>query len=231
MNLNYELPAWAEEILPPAAEEKRYYSVPYDIGADGAWLSDSYVVVTNKKIYLLTKGSPAECFALTDCEEAAAEAKVGCGLLTVRYRGEKRFLVQYSGKYLARYAYIARGIRILCSGRTEKVESTEYEKICPNCGRAVPGTRYCPHCSKEGGFWHSFLTMAAPYRRKFLGIIVLMILAAVVTLLNPEVQKRLVDDVLTQHHGGIRMALVCLFIMFLLSVGIVVINVLKSYYS
>ena len=107
MNLNYELPAWAEEILPPAAEEKRYYSVPYDIGADGAWLPESYVVVTNKKIYLLSKGSPAECFALTDCEEAAAEAKVGCGLLTVRYRGEKRFLVQYSGKHLARYAYIA----------------------------------------------------------------------------------------------------------------------------
>ena len=230
MNLNYELPAWAEEKLPPVSEEKRYYSVPYDIGADGAWLSDSYLVVTQKKIYLLSEGSPAQCFALTDCEEAAAEANVGCGLLTIRYRGEKRFLVQYSGKHLARYAYIARGIRILCSGRTEKVESTEYEKICPNCGRAIPGTKYCPHCSKEGGFWHSFLAMAAPYHRKFLGIIVLMILAAVVTLLNPEVQKLLVDEVLTKHHGGIRMALVCLFIMFLLSVGIVLINVLKSYY-
>ena len=137
MNLNYELPAWAEEKLPPVSEEKRYYSVPYDIGADGAWLSDSYLVVTQKKIYLLSEGSPAQCFALTDCEEAAAEANVGCGLLTIRYRGEKRFLVQYSGKHLARYAYIARGIRILCSGRTEKVESTEYEKICPNCGRAI----------------------------------------------------------------------------------------------
>lgn len=120
MNLNYELPAWAEEKLPPVSEEKRYYSVPYDIGADGAWLSDSYLVVTQKKIYLLSEGSPAQCFALTDCEEAAAEANVGCGLLTIRYRGEKRFLVQYSGKHLARYAYIARGIRILCSGRTER---------------------------------------------------------------------------------------------------------------
>lgn len=120
MNLNYELPAWAEEKLPPVSEEKRYYSVPYDIGADGAWLSDSYLVVTQKKIYLLSEGSPAQCFALTDCEEAAAEANVGCGLLTIRYRGEKRFLVQYSGKHLARYAYIARRNPYLCSGRTEK---------------------------------------------------------------------------------------------------------------
>lgn len=61
MNLNYELPAWAEEKLPPVSEEKRYYSVPYDIGADGAWLSDSYLVVTQKKIYLLSEGSPAQC--------------------------------------------------------------------------------------------------------------------------------------------------------------------------
>ena len=73
MNLNYEMPAWAEEKLPPVSEEKRYYSVPYDIGADGVWLSDSYLVVTQKKIYLLSEGSPAQCFALADCEEAAAE--------------------------------------------------------------------------------------------------------------------------------------------------------------
>ena len=58
MNLNYEMPAWAEEKLPPVSEEKRYYSVPYDIGADGVWLSDSYLVVTQKKIYLLSEGSP-----------------------------------------------------------------------------------------------------------------------------------------------------------------------------
>lgn len=45
--------------------------------------------------------------------------------------------------------------------------------------------------------------MAAPYKRKFAGIIVLMILAAVVTLLNPEIQKHLVDDVLKRREGGI----------------------------
>lgn len=230
MNLNYKLPQWTEEILPPEDQEERYYAIPYDIGADGAWLSDSYLVVTHKALYVLSQGKLIERLSLSQCGEATAEPKIGCGILVLEYQGTRRFLVQYSGKHLSRYAYVARGIRILCSGRREKVESREYEKICPNCGRAIPGTRYCPHCSKEGGFWHSFLTMASPYRKKFFGIIVLMILAAVVTLLNPEVQKHLVDDVLTNHNGGIRAALICLAIMFLLSVGIVVINVLKSYY-
>lgn len=73
--------------------------------------------------------------------------------------------------------------------------------------------------------------MAAPYKRKFAGIIVLMILAAVVTLLNPEIQKHLVDDVLKRREGGISNRLLsALASCFLLSVGIVVINILKTYY-
>ena len=47
MNLNYKLPQWTEEILPPEDQEERYYAIPYDIGADGVWLSDSYLVVTH----------------------------------------------------------------------------------------------------------------------------------------------------------------------------------------
>ena len=62
MNLNYELPAWAEEKLPPVSEEKRYYSVPYDIGADGAWLSDSYLVVTQKKDLPAVRGKSGTMF-------------------------------------------------------------------------------------------------------------------------------------------------------------------------
>ena len=125
---------------------------------------------------------------------------------------------------------MARGINILISGRDEEVVSGEYEKICPDCGRAIPGTRYCPHCSREGGFWRTFLKLAVPYKRNFIGIIALMILAAVVTLLNPEVQKHLVDDVLTRGNGGMKVAFTCLGIMFALSVGIVIINILKSYF-
>ena len=52
--------------------------------------------------------------------------------------------------------------------------------------------------------------MSAPYKKDFVGIIILMILAAVVTLLNPEVQKHLVDDVLAKGDGGMGVAFICL---------------------
>lgn len=230
MILTFKLPERAKRCIKLTEGERIYYAVPYDIAEDGMWLENSFFAVTNRYLYVIREGELQEKLAITDCRKVKAEPKVGGGLLVLEHKGILRHMVHYSAKHLTRYAYIARGINILISGRNEEVVSTEYEKICKNCGRAIPGTGYCPHCSKEGGFWRTFLKMAAPYKHKFTGIIVLMILAAVVTLLNPEIQKHLVDDVLKKGNGGVGIALVCLSVMFLLSIGIVVINILKSYY-
>lgn len=230
MILKYELPREAASCIRLEQGERIYYAVPFDVAEDGSFLPDSYLVVTTKHLWVISRGKLLEQLRLSDCRHVKAEANIGCGLLVLEHKGISRHIVQYSAKHLSRYAYVARGINILSSGRDEEVESSEYEKICPECGRAIPGTRYCPYCSKEGGFWRTFLKLAAPYRKDFAGIIVLMILAAVVTLLNPEVQKHLVDDVLTKGSGGMGVAFTCLGIMFGLSVGIVIINILKSYF-
>ncbi len=129
--------------------------------------------------------------------------------------------------YIFRYAYIARGLNILISGRYEEVESSEYEKICPKCGRVIPGTKQCPKCSKEGGFISVFLKMAKPYKKDFLGVFFIMVLVAVTTLLNPEIQKHLINDVLKEG-GSLKSALIFLSIMFSLSVTIVILNIMKS---
>lgn len=230
MILKYNLPKEAASCIHMEQGERIYYAVPYDVAEGGLFLPDSYLVVTTRNLWVISGGRLQEQFRLSDCRHAKAEAKIGCGLLVLEYKGVTRYVVQYSARHLSRYAYVARGINILISGRDEEVVSGEYEKICPDCGRAIPGTRYCPHCSKEGGFWRTFFKLAAPYRKNFAGIIMLMILASVVTLLNPEVQKHLVDDVLTKGNGGMSVALICLAIMFGLSVGIVIINILKSYF-
>lgn len=230
MILKYDLPEEAASCVQLEQGERIYYAVPYDVGPGHSWLPDSYLVVSTGHLWILSGGKLLERIKLSECRNVRAEAKIGCGLLVLEQNGVPRHIVQYSAKHLSRYAYVARGINILISGRTEEVVSSEYEKICPNCGRAIPGTRYCPHCSKEGGFWRSFLKMSAPYKKDFVGIIILMILASVVTLLNPEVQKHLVDDVLTEGNGGMGVAFTCLGIMFALSVGIVIVNILKSYY-
>lgn len=226
MILKYELPEVIEGKVELRGDERIYYAVPVDIDRFGGFSNDSFLVVTTTRI-LIFRGDEKEEFLIKDCKDVNAEPGIGGGLLTVKYNGTDRILVHYSAKHMSRYAYIARGINILASGRDEEVISTEYEKICPVCGHVIPGTKQCPKCTKEGGFISLFLKMGKPYKKEFAGVFLLMILVAVTTLLNPEIQKHLINDVLREG-GRLRDALVFLGIMFMLSVSIVVINILKS---
>lgn len=229
MILKYDLPREVTEALALAGDEKLYYAVPYDIDGNGNWKQDGYVLVTTARIVVYSK-EEVKNIPIADCSAAKTEACIGGGILILTHAGVEECLVHYSAKHMSRYAYIARGINILISGRFEEVESNEYEKICPKCHKAIPGTRECPHCSKTGGFLRSFLRLLAPYKLRVFGISLLMIGAAVVTLLNPAVQRYLIDDVLRTSAGDIKTAYLCLGAMFFLSVSIVVINILKSYY-
>ncbi|MCR5796948.1 MAG: ABC transporter ATP-binding protein/permease, partial [Eubacterium sp.] len=230
MILKYDLDNSIIDALKLREGEEIYYAVKYDISHDKKWLANSYVVVTAARVVIIEEGKLARELDISGIKYAKSEPQIGCGVLVVNDGKEDLALVQFSASHLARYAYIARGINILASGRTEKVVSTEYEKICPKCGRAIPGMKECPSCSKESGFWKNFLNLCKPYSRSFGRIIFLMIMASVVTLLNPEVQKYLVDDVLKSEGSRLQTAMICLGIMFLLSISIVIINVLKQYF-
>ena len=226
MILKYDLPARMEEQIELRDDERIYYTVPIDIDRFGSWSNDSFFVVTTSRVFIF-RGDEKEEFLIKDFEDATAEPGIGGGILTVKYKGIDKVLVHYSAKHMSRYAYIARGLNILISGRFEEVISTEYEKICPVCGRVIPGTKQCPKCSKQGGFLSVFLKMAKPYKKEFLGVFFIMVLVAVTTLLNPEIQKHLINDVLREG-GRLRDALVLLMIMFSLSVAVVILNILKS---
>ncbi|MBP5607196.1 MAG: ABC transporter ATP-binding protein, partial [Lachnospiraceae bacterium] len=227
MILKYTIPQRVNDLISLRADERIYYAVPFDISREAAYTDDSYLVVTTQRVLVFTQGELSGSYDIKDISAARAVPRVGGGFLTVTSGEQERILVHYSAKHLSRYAYIARGINILVSGRFEEVESREYERTCPVCGRAIPGTRNCPKCSKEGGFLKSFVKMAGPYKKNFFGIFILMILAAITTLLNPEIQKHLINDVL-KGNGGMKKALFFIMMMFSLSVGIVIVNVLKS---
>lgn len=226
MNLKFELNDSIKARLKLREGEKIYYSIPVDIDDDGNWTDDSFLVVTTLRVFTFISGKETS-YEIKELQKALAEAGVGGGILVLRKDGEDMLAAHYSSKHLSRYAYIARGINILISGRYEEVISTEYEKICPHCGRVIPGTKTCPKCSGNGGFFKILKKTVAPYRKDLVFISFLMVSVAVTTLLNPEVQKRLINNVL-KINGSYKTALVYLALMFVLSVAIVVINILKS---
>lgn len=233
MILKYELSGENLALLHLAVDEEICYAIPYDIAEDGSLLGNSYVVVTKKRLLLLEEGKCKKEYKLADCEKIASEPQIDCGLLLITTGGEEWAAARFSARHLARFSYVARGCMILLSGSDHLVVSEEYEKICPKCHRALPGTKECPYCSKKGGgFLKEFLSMLSPYKKQLAAIFSIMLLAAIVTLLNPEIQKHLIDDVLTKPElveNPFAQAFLFLNIIFILSIGMIIINISKSY--
>ncbi|MCQ2495051.1 MAG: ABC transporter ATP-binding protein/permease [Lachnospiraceae bacterium] len=242
MILNYDLSKKNTELLKLEAGESVVYCVPYDIGSDGGFVSDAFVVVSEKRLFVVNSGVIEKEILLKDTEELVSEPMIGCGVLYYIPAGTKaasksdrvtpaeHILVRFSSKHLSRYAYIARGVKLLKTNAEGRVVSNEEEKTCPKCGRALPGTKQCPHCSKKKrGLMHEVGSMLRPYPKTIALIIVLMLLASAVTLVNPALQRVLVDDVIGDANGSFGGAMLVIAGMFAMGVGIVIVNISKSY--
>ncbi len=236
MILKYDLKEEYLKLLGLEAGEEMVYCVPYDIGDDGKYIRDSYVVVSEERLFVIEEGKLKKEIRLNEVSEILSEPMIACGVLYYTLDGEKKekakenLLVRFSSKHLSRYAYISRGCRLLKENRKARVISNEDETTCPKCGRALPGTKQCPHCShKKQGLIHEFAEMVKPYPKMLLIIGVLMLLATAVTLFNPSMQRILIDDVLKAENKTIYDALLVVLGMFGLSLGIIFINLGKAY--
>lgn len=230
MILKYELSKENLALCALVPGEEIYYCLPLDIDLEGNYRHDSYTVMTNKRVLVLEEGNLTRQFELKECDEIRSEPQIACGIVYL-VKGDTQILLgRFTAKHLTRYSYLFRGMQILKRGRTERVISNEYERSCPKCGRALPGTKECPRCmGKRRGLLSVFWEMLKPHVGRLLVILLLMLAATLATLAGPAIQRGLMDDVLLKENGEYGMAIAYLLGMLVTSVGIVVINAEKSY--
>ncbi len=230
MILKFDLSKEELAALALEAGEEVLYAVPYDCSLSGQYVERAFTVVTGTRLILLCGGVKESEYLLADYDAVKAEPRINCGVLYAVKDGQEFLLVRYSSRHLARYAYVARGIALLKAGSRERACSDENEKSCFVCGRALPGTKECPHCNRKNrGVIHQMMELLASYKAQMALIVLLMLLAAVMTLLSPEVQKHLVDDVLHKGDGNYPLAFVLLGGMFFLGISMAAVNIGKSY--
>ncbi len=210
--------------------EEIYYCLPLDIDMHGNYRTNSYTVLTDRRLLILEEGCVSHEFHLEECESIHSEPQIACGILFLKRNGQEILLGRYTAKHLTRYSYLSRGMVILKRGEKIRVVSKELEKSCLKCGRGLPNTSICPRCSgKKASFIMDFAGMVKPHTGKMIVIVLLMLLSALVGLVNPMVQRYLVDDLLIAPGKLFRDAVPCLLLMLALSMGVIVINVAKSY--
>ncbi len=230
MNLKFQL---TEEQLHNIgiSQEDIWYCVPYDLSEKGVFVRDSYVVVTAEELFVTADSRVRRRIKLAGCQ-VQCRTLVNNGLLALRQEsGRWETLVRFSMKHLVRFSYLARGAQMLAEGRMEKVESLEYEPVCPVCGRVLFGTRECSYCSGHGRFSYRLWVLCRPYIKSFVLLILLMLAGSLSSLIDPKVQQQFIDGALVNRSGGTPQILWFVLVMLGLTILNILLSVASKWYS
>lgn len=227
MILKYSLPEKFYPQLSLETDESIHYLAPFDLMLDNEYEKEGYVIVTTKRLVVLSNGKVLHNTPLSKFSKITCESMVDNGILIGTIDGEETLLARFSMKHVARFSYIARGALLLSHGEKTLVESKEREKNCSKCGRALPGTNICPHCDGHMITFRKFLDLCKPYRIKLLLVSLFMVVSSYLSLFMPAIQKDFIDNVLKADNSDYTKVIKFILTMFLLTTIIVMLNILK----
>ena len=203
MILKFELPEEAEDKISVYIKpEDIVYALPFDIDRGGNTADNCFVVAGRERIAVYENGEVTKCAELNECSKIFTVNLVGSAQLAVTVGGEDTVLARYSMKYVSKFAYLARGVQIFIDGGTAVVESTEEEKVCPVCGRAIPGTGKCPKCS-GGGRMSRIAELSKPYVKNLLLISAVMLAVSFANIYARFVERDFIDNTLITNNDGV----------------------------
>lgn len=227
MNLLYTLPE-SERYVFDSLNEELIYCIPYDLSEIGLLVSDCYAIATSKSIVLIRDRQVIKRIALSECENVKCEALVYNGALILKINGEEFILCQFSMTYMIQFSYFARGVNLLLAGDNIILESTEPERICPKCRRALPGTRACIHCGVKGRFLRRLWSMIKPIWKSFLLMTIFILISVALMLATRFVERRFIDSVLIPRAGGLSDVIIFFFIVLGMNLVALVFGIIKN---
>lgn len=237
MKLLYDLRQEQLDILKPETKDDIWYCVPLDLMYDYKEQQivekfaekKQYLVVTETRILVLDGVQILYKEKLENCSEIKCETMIGCGIVRATVQGEQRCVARFSMRHIERVAYVARGADLLVKGDKEKIHSTEYEKYCEKCGRALPGTSRCPKCDTKNAMWKKFWELCDGYQWKLLAISSMMLINAGISLVMPSVQKNFIDNTLADKSGTMKDVAIFVSTMLCLTAILITVNIVKNW--
>lgn len=228
-------------------EEALWYCVPYDLDRNKQFVKNSYIAVSTKRLFIIENRVLLYALSLNDCARIVCESYTDCGALKVimkrpgavpaGYTSEpgtmlngEFLLARFTARQIVRISYAAEGATLLASGIMKKVISREPETTCSKCGRALPRTKYCPHCDGRGRILQKLKSLCKPYWKRFSLISALMVCSSLFSLLTPKVQKNFIDSSLADKSGTMSDILSFTLLMLLLTLFTIGVTIAKNLY-
>lgn len=220
MKLKFDLDENLILRLKLTAGEEIWYCIPFDISMEKTFTSDSYVVVTDRRIAVIHCGIMMYVYPLAECQKLVCESMVNNGALRLYLNnGEAVLLARCSMKHIVRFSYVARGATMLMEGKYYKVESMEDEATCPICGAILEGRKNCPNCGDKSSSIKKVVKICKPFSWQFLMISLITVISSFVALAGPKIKQVFIDESLANKNGTMKD--VGMFILLMLAIALV----------
>ena len=204
MILRCEIDKVIEEKIKDASLGEIIYSVPFDVDSKGLF-TEGFFLITSANLVSVADGEIVGVIPVKEVKKAVSRELVGAGRLEVEAGGFCHVAAKYTAEFMPQFSMIERIITEIIEGEERVHESFDESTKCPNCGRAyIRNTKICRHCSDKRGMFKRLAKLALPCKNLYIGILILFWLNSAVMIFAPEIQKRMINDAITNPNGTIK---------------------------
>lgn len=173
-----------------------------DIGADGAFGHQTFVVTAEEIRVCESSGAVTFSMPIAEIQTARNEPLIGGGRLEVTTRtGQIIPIVTYTQSMAEKFSEAARGIEQLAKGEPLLINLNTKRTRCAKCNRLLPEKDgVCPACIHRGRVMLRIGTYLLPYKNRAVFLVLLSIATTALNLIPPQLQGRMIDTVLSPHH-------------------------------
>lgn len=157
---------------------------------------DGICVLTKDALIVYENKKRAKEIKLSDAEDFKITAGVGSVTADCKLNGDDYLICRSDASKTAEYAAIMKRINKFKTTGTFSFDYVdEIVRFCEKCGRPLPpGSSTCPHCVDKKGVMKRLWDIAKPYKWYLAVSVVLFFAITAVNLLNPWLNRVLVDD-------------------------------------
>ncbi len=196
-SLAARLCAWEPEIRPEDVRLALPFRLSRNLTENAGKKTNGILALLSDRIVLYEKGTLIESIPLSEIQECAFRAGVGCVFAECTLKnGDCRILCRTDMRAKDRYAAAVKQINyVLEKGCLRDDKGEDHASTCPKCGRPYPpGSSVCPRCAGKRRYLVRLWEIARPYRLQIFASILLYFVIAALNLLPPYLNRVLVDD-------------------------------------
>ena len=202
MILNEALPPSVEEALGSEAEAPNVrISVATDIGTEGLF-GERWLVVTDSDVMVFSpngeKASLTRRFPLSDLIEVKTHSLIGGSALEALTSNDGLIeLLQYSNVHATKFAAAARWLNQVVKKEDISPVTEKAPDRCPRCGLLLwEDSKVCRRCVQRGKVVLRLVGYLRPHWHVAAAIVLLMLLSTGMALIQPQLIRIIVDEVL-----------------------------------